>query len=175
MDTLPLPEIYRIAITQAAQRYFGFPAPVPVIIAQMRQESAFQPGAKSRVGAQGLFQFMPATAAWAAEQAGFQPAAPNDPNWSIKAAVWYDRWLYEHVTGATDCDKWALGLSGYNGGIGWVYKRQALSTRPGDWVTTAVINPGITQANQQENVDYVFNIIWRWQPEYRTFGSIICL
>jgi soluble lytic murein transglycosylase-like protein len=118
---------------------------------------------------------MPATAAWVAEQAGFKPAAPNNPAWSIKAAAWYNRWLYDRVKGKTECDRWGFVLSGYNGGLGWVLKRQSLSPAPLDWFTTAVINPGISASNQDENVNYPFNILWRWQPEYRTLGQTICL
>jgi soluble lytic murein transglycosylase-like protein len=129
-DVLPVPDLYRVVITQAAENYFGFPAPIPLFIAQMRQESGFNPNAQSVVGAKGLFQFMPATAAWAAETAGFKPAAPFDANWSIKAGIWYMRYLHDHIKGATECDHFLFDLSAYNGGIARVYSRQNMSTKP---------------------------------------------
>jgi soluble lytic murein transglycosylase-like protein len=173
-DALPLPDLYRVVLTMRAEEYFGFPAPVPLFAAQMRQESGFRPDAVSSAGARGLFQFMPTTAAWAADSAGFKPAAPNDANWSIRAGVWYMRFLYDRVQAATPCDRWAFSLSAYNGGLGRVQQRQALSSKPLDWVTTSVVNPGIAPVNQTQNEDYPFNIIWRWQPDYRTLGRMVC-
>jgi soluble lytic murein transglycosylase-like protein len=170
-----LPDLYLPAIVRSAEFYFGVPAPVPLLVGQMRQESGFDPKAKSKAGAQGLYQFMPATAQWAAKAGGFGLATPFDPEWSIRAAVWYDRHLYDRVAGATPCDKWAFALSSYNGGLGWVYERQTRSDKPLDWTTTAVINPGINPDNQDQNVDYVIAIVWKWQPQYRTYGKTICL
>jgi soluble lytic murein transglycosylase len=52
----------------------------------MRQESAFDPGAISRVGAMGLLQLMPRTAERAAERLGvpFRPVMLFDPAWNVR-------------------------------------------------------------------------------------------
>jgi soluble lytic murein transglycosylase-like protein len=170
-----LPDLYLPAIVRSAEFYFGVPAPVPLLVGQMRQESGFDPKAKSKAGAQGLYQFMPSTAQWAAKAGGFGLATPFDPEWSIRAAVWYDRYLYDRVAAATPCDKWEFTLSAYNGGIGWVYERQTRSPNSLDWVTTAVINPGISEANQTENLNYPFVIVYQHQPTYRALGKTVCI
>jgi soluble lytic murein transglycosylase-like protein len=171
-DTLP-PQ-YRPAIERATSFYFGIPAPVPVIAAQIRQESDWNPSAKSYVGASGLMQFMPATAKWAAEAGGFGLAAPLDPEWAIQAGVWYDRFLYDRVKGASACDRWAFALSAYNGGLGRVYKRQSLSETPLLWEPTTLINPGISDSNQRENQGYPRAILFKWQPLFKSYGATVC-
>lgn len=170
------PEHYRPQITREAQFRFGIPAPVPVIAGQIQQESAWNPKATSRVGAKGLMQFMPSTAQWSATAAGFGTVDPYNPAWSIRAGVWYDRWLYERIKRAyTDCDRWHFALSAYNGGLGYVYKRQKLSPDPSLWDATGYINPGITPANQRENQDYPARIIFKHQPKFIDWGEPVCL
>ncbi|CAG2132427.1 transglycosylase SLT domain-containing protein [Cupriavidus numazuensis] len=167
----PAAHQYRQAIARETAFRFGATGPVPVIAAQIMQESKFNPLARSQVGAQGLMQFMPATATWAGQAGVDGPVQPLNPQWSIRAGVWYDRWLYDRVkTAATECDRWAFVLSSYNGGLGYVYKRQKLSAAPGSWPVTGQINPGIHPANQRENADYPLQILGRWQPLFTTWG-----
>lgn len=169
-------EPYRSQITREAQMRFGIPAPVPVIAGQIQQESAWNPHAKSRVGAAGLMQFMPSTAQWAAVQGGFGAVDAFNPAWSIRAGVWYDRWLWDRVRQyASECDRWHFTLSAYNGGLGWVYKRQAKSALPGSWIDTGYINPGIHPANQHENQSYSERILHRHQPMFASWGKTACL
>lgn len=117
-------ELYRGQIVRETQFRFGIPAPAPVIAGQVYQESHFNPLARSPVGAQGLMQFMPATAQWSETVNHWGTVDPFNPAWSIRAGVWYDRFLYDRVRlYATECDRWLFALSGYNGGLGYVYKR----------------------------------------------------
>ena len=169
------PGIYRSALQREAQFRFGIPAPVPVLAGQINQESAWNPSAHSRVGAAGLMQIMPSTAQWIATQGAFGAVDALNPFWSIRAGVWYDRWLYDRVQGETECDRWHFALSSYNGGLGWAYKRQKLSPRPGSWATTGTINPGITPANQIENQSYSQRILLRHQPLFTSWGKTVCL
>lgn len=167
---------YRSTIVRETESRFGLPAPTPVIAAQIMQESQFNPSAKSQVGAQGLMQFMPKTAEWAAVAGQLGQANPTSPAWAIRAGVWYDRWLYDRVTTSdTDCDRWNFALSAYNGGLGNVYKRQRMGYRPGSWALTGPINPGITPANQRENHDYSKHILIRWQTIFTDWGRTVCL
>lgn len=168
-------DLYRSQVIREAQFRFGVPAPAPIIAAQITQESAWNPQAVSRVGAQGLMQFMPATAKWAAAAGAFGSVDPLNPAWSIRAGVWYDRWLYERVVGESDCDRWMLALSAYNGGLGRVYKRQKLSPDPGNYTATAYINPGISAGNQHENETYAPRIVSRHQPQFVNWGRFTCL
>lgn len=167
---------HRAQVIREAQMRFGVPAPAPVIAGQIQQESAWNPLAQSRVGAQGLMQFMPGTSAWATTAAGWDTNQPTNAAWSIRAGVWYDRWLYERVTvAASECDRWHFTLSAYNGGLGYVYKRQRLSSAPGFWDQTGSINPGIHPANQTENEAYPARILFRHQPGFRAWGRVVCL
>lgn len=167
---------YRSTITREAEARFGLPAPTPVIAAQIMQESQFNPHAQSGVGAQGLMQFMPKTAEWAAVAGQLGQAQPTSPAWAIRAGVWYDRWLYDRVrVSESECDRWNFALSAYNGGLGNVYKRQRMAYRPGSWALTAPINPGITPANQRENEDYSKRILVHWQTIFTDWGRTVCL
>lgn len=168
-------DAYRAQITREAQFRFGIPAPVPAIAGQIAQESGWNPAAKSRVGAQGLMQFMPATSQWAATAGAFGSVDPFNPAWSIRAGVWYDRWLYERIKANTDCDRWMFTLSSYNGGLGYVHKRQKLSPAPGDWNPTGAINPGIAPANQIENQTYGPKILLKHQRAFAAWGRLVCL
>jgi len=177
--TPPLPAAllpYRADLQRHAQFYFGIPGPLAVLAAQMAQESDFNPSARSRVGAAGLYQFMPATAMWAGEQLGL-PAAPLNPAWAIRAGVWYDKWLMERVNYQRDCDKWGATLSSFNGGLGWQYKRQLRAKDPLDfWGSVRLINPGITAANQRENQDYPKRIVYERQAQFRALGGrLVCI
>lgn len=166
---------YLKTIRDSAEMYYGVPAPVPMIVAQIEQESAFNPKAVSPVGATGLMQFMPATAKWAAQAGGFGVAAPLDPEWSIRAGVWYDRHLYDRVLYANSvCDRHKFALSGYNGGEKRVRDRQALSPSPGNYAITSTINPGISEANQRENAAYPLRIVYALQPKYASLGLLVC-
>lgn len=168
-------DAYRSQIQRETQFRFGIPAPVTVIAAQIQQESAWNPLARSPVGAQGLMQFMPATSAWANTAAGFGSVDPFNPAWSIRAGVWYDRWLYDRIKANSPCDRWMFTLSAYNGGLGYVYKRQKLSPTPGSWDATGTINPGITPPNQRENESYAPRILYRHQPGFKSWGQMTCL
>jgi soluble lytic murein transglycosylase-like protein len=169
-QTPPTAQQYRPLIARETAFRFGVDGPVPVVAAQIMQESKFNPMARSQVGAVGLMQFMPATAEWAGQVGIAGPVQPLNPQWSIRAGVWYDRWLYDRVKADSECDRWAYVLSGYNGGLGYVYKRQKLSAAPGDWTATGQINPGIHPANQRENQSYPHQILGRWQPLFRSWG-----
>lgn len=176
-DAAPIPENapqYRAQITREAQFRFGIPAPVPMIAGQIEQESAWRPGARSPVGALGLMQFMPATARWAAAENAWGSVDPMNPAWAIRAGVWYDRWLFVRFPDAhTDCDRWMFALSAYNGGLGWVRKRQLASADPANYAATAGINPGIRPANQRENQDYAPRIVGR-SVKYSAWGASPC-
>lgn len=168
-------EQYRPQITREAQFRFGIPAPVPAIAAQIQQESAWNPLAKSYVGASGLMQFMPATAKWAETVNHWGAVDPLNPAWSIRAGVWYDRWIWDRVKADSECDRWHFTLSAYNGGLGYVYKRQAKSPEPGTWQATGYINPGITPSNQHENETYSSRILLKHQPMFTAWGKSTCL
>lgn len=115
---------YRATVIREAHAQGGLNAPVAMFAGQLTQESRFNPTAHSGAGAQGLAQFMPATAQWLTTVApkDFPTADSLDPQWSIRALIFYDYWLYarcpQYVT--TGENRWASALASYNGGLGYV-------------------------------------------------------
>lgn len=168
---------YQATLRREAQRAWGMDAPVATFAAQVHQESRWNPDAVSPVGAQGLGQFMPATSNWLGGlYTSLGDRAPRNPTWALRALVTYDQWLYQRVHHADDdCQRMAYALSAYNGGLGWVYKRQALSPQPGICLgATCQINPGISAAAQRENARYPELILLRYEPLYASWGPGVC-
>ena len=101
-------DAYRDEITVAAATYGVDEAIVRAII---HAESAFNPNALSRVGAQGLMQLMPATAKRFGVSNAFDPAQ------NIRGGVQYLSWLLKRFNGDL-----TLAAAGYNAGEGAVDK-----------------------------------------------------
>lgn len=168
---------YRNELTRAAHSQWGLDAPVAALAAQVHQESAWRPGAVSPAGAQGLTQFMPATAAWWCQVNKLTPAQcqPTNPTWALRSMVGYDKWIHDRVRGTSACDRMAMALSGYNGGLGWVQRDQALASSKGLdplrwWGHVELVNAGRTAANWRENREYPQRILKRWAPVYEAAG-----
>lgn len=96
-----------------------------IIIAQMWQESSFNPKAESSVGAQGLLQVMPLTA----EDMGY-PHPLTDPERGIKAGVKYLNWINGRFPASVSRENriW-FALAAYNAGIGHLYDAQRLAKK----------------------------------------------
>ncbi|MCU7371600.1 transglycosylase SLT domain-containing protein [Paucibacter sp. O1-1] len=168
---------HKAALKRNAQMIWGLNAPVATFAAQIHQESRWRLDARSPVGALGLAQFMPATADWIGGLDGELAARePLNPTWALRALVSYDRWLWQRVKVADDdCQRMAFVLAAYNGGLGWVYKRQRLSSTPGRCMGAAcAINPGVSPASQRENAHYPEIILQRYEPLYASWGPGAC-
>lgn len=126
-------------ITAAVQAAGIDPA---VAVAQARQESGFNPNAVSPVGAQGLYQFMPAT--WATYGSG----SPFDADAAIAAYVRYMGKLLRQFGGRYD-----LALAGYNSGEN--RKEYAAAARENRAINWAVMPSGV----QRETKPYVEKIL----------------
>ncbi|UPG87011.1 transglycosylase SLT domain-containing protein [Luteibacter aegosomatis] len=126
----PAAKSWQRTVQREAHAVWGITAPVSAFGAQIEQESAWRPNARSPY-AGGLAQFTADTASdmarWYPE---LGPADPYDPRWAIRALVRYDYRLYNGVLGArSECDHWAMTLSAYNGGAGWLSRDRALCSR----------------------------------------------
>lgn len=99
---------YRDEVARAASE---FGVEEAIVRAIMHAESAFNPNALSRAGAQGLMQLMPATAA------RFGVVNAFDPEQNIRGGVKYLAWLLKRYNGDL-----TLAAAGYNAGEGAVQR-----------------------------------------------------
>jgi len=87
---------------------------VPLVLSVIRQESAFNPTAKSHAGARGLMQLMPATASNVAKQvriAYSKGRLTSDPHYNLKLGQTYLIGLLKQFKGS-----YVLALCAYNAG-----------------------------------------------------------
>lgn len=172
---------YQRILTGAAHELWGLDAPIAVFGAQVHQESGWNEDARSPVGAIGLAQFMPSTADWIDDvyPKELGPAQPSNPTWALRALVRYDKYLWDKVATPSGCDRMAFSLSGYNGGLGWVYKDQKVAKDKGMdpllyWGVVEKVNAGRNAAAWQENRGYPQRIIKTLQPRYASWGPMVC-
>lgn len=172
---------YRSDVIRAARVDWGLNAPVADFAAQLHQESGWNPAARSPVGAQGLAQFMSSTADWIA---GLMPhlatREPYNPVWAIRALVSYDRWLWSRVAVPDGCERMAMTLSAYNGGLGWVNRDRRLARTRGlddvRWFgSVETVNAGRSAANWRENRHYPQRILYELAPRYLSWGGANCV
>ena len=119
---------------------------------------------------------MPTTADWlGGVYQSLGDRAPMNPTWALRAMVLYDRRLHDGLKADTECERMAFTLAAYNGGLGWVYKRQKHSPRPGVCLgATCSINPGSSAAAQRENEAYPQQVLKRFEPLYLAWGTGSC-
>jgi len=89
----------------------------------IRQESRFVSVARSRVGAQGLMQIMPATAKWIAKQMGLDRRAYSkvgNPDTNIRFGTFYLKRIYDSLEQSP-----VMATAGYNAGPGRARRWQA--------------------------------------------------
>lgn len=167
---------YRFQYRRIIHAEWGMNGPVASLAAQIHAESGWNCGAVSRVGAGGCAQFMPTTAVWIGDvDHSLKDGDLFSPTWAFRAQAVYMKWLRDRVTAANDCERMAFALSAYNGGLGYVYRRQKLSPDPRRcFARTCDINPGIAPANQRENARYPVRILRELEPLYADWGSRSC-
>lgn len=166
---------YKELVRRAALSEHGPGAPVALYAAQLAQESGWNPQARSVVGALGLAQFMPGTARDVGRQRpDMGPPLPTNPEWAVRALVYYDLQQKRRITAATEFDQWAFALCAYNGGLGNVYKDQARARAqgldPGRVEHVDRVNAGRSKAAKAENVGYWSAIMLRRMPVYEASG-----
>ncbi len=110
---------YYSRVIREARLHISIDAPAHYFMGQIEQESRCNEGITAFDGGMGLGQFMPETAEWIQKKEmtlrdiAVQPL-PYDPQWSIRALILYDRWLYK----STACPGWYYAFRAYNGGVG---------------------------------------------------------
>ncbi|WP_445364410.1 transglycosylase SLT domain-containing protein [Microbulbifer sp. ANSA003] len=176
-------QIYKRTLIRAAHAHWGLDAPIATMAAQIHQESRWKVDARSPVGAEGLAQFMPATSDWFAQlyPQTLGERQPYSAGWSLQALVLYDHWLYRRLSASDNCERWAMVLASYNGGLGWVLRDKREASAGGAdklrWFNAVEhYNAGRSRAAFRENRDYPRKILLRWEPLYvrAYWGSGAC-
>jgi soluble lytic murein transglycosylase-like protein len=167
---------YRDDLIRAARFVWGLEAPTATMAAQVHQESAWRERAQSSYAA-GLAQFTPATAEWISGVYRGELADPDpfNPGWALRALVRYDRHLWERAGyAATDCDRWAFALAGYNGGAGWINRERrvtaAMNLDAARWWEHVETQCVRADWACRENREYPRRILYRHQPLYVAAG-----
>ncbi len=168
---------YRDAMIRITRSAWGLDGPVATFAGQIETESAWNPRARSPVGAVGMAQFMPSTARWIC---GTHPELPPgcdtlSPSWAMQALVTYDRAIYQDTPAGTRCGRMWAALRGYNGGIGYWLDEWRIAGRPAD-LREADDACGLGRRSVRycaENLSYPRDII-RAQPRYFTWGTGVC-
>lgn len=153
--------------------------------AQIETESAWRPNAHSAY-ASGLAQFIPSTAHYMALRypLSLGDGGPLSPEWAIRALVLYDRDIYQGryvnaVPPATDCDRWAFTLSGYNGGEGWINRDRSMcrdqspTCDPSRWWGNVEDYSGRSASNMRQNRAYPRLILLVRQEKYQSWGGMV--
>ncbi|PAV01284.1 lytic murein transglycosylase [Arsenophonus sp. ENCA] len=172
---------YRADLIRNARLVWGLNAPVADFAAQIEHESGWQPGITNHIGAQGLGQFMPATTAWIGElMPALAAKAPLNPSWSLRAVVSFDYWLWQRLSAVNRCERMAMTLSAYNGGLGWVQRDRRLAERQGvdgqRWFDSVErVNAGRSMSAWRENRHYPRRILYTLAPRYLTWGGASCV
>ena len=154
------PSTYDRRIYAAAQHYW---APQRrsrwcVLKAQMWAESDFRPNVVSRVGAEGLAQFMPATWREVAKKLNISNPA-TDPSAAIKAQAYYmedlaGKWSSPRPQGC----RLRLASASYNAGFGNILKAQGASGMAACWNRIGPALPSVTGRHAKETRAYVDRI-----------------
>lgn len=155
-----------------------------LILAMIRQESAFTSDAVSHAGAYGFMQIMPRTGSMLEQQ--LQIDDHRSPVNNLRAGIYYYATLVGRYNDAGDSNKYRFALAAYNAGAGrvedamsfayyynenyfdWdIVKEYMKLLAPGNDSLHQVVwggrPPRGTFPNWKEPYHYVENIMWYWQ------------
>ncbi len=166
---------YRRSLVRSVQSVWGLDGPSSRHAAQIHAESSWRPNAASHV-AHGLAQFTWSTARWISKvYPALGHAAPYSPDWAIAAQVRYNYHLYVSLADVSnECDRWAMVLSAYNGGPGWLRRDRVMAAASGAdekawWGSVERYSPR-AEIHRQRNRAYVADILCRIEPAYVAAG-----
>ncbi len=173
--------LFKPTLIREARATWGLNAPIPLFAGQIHQESLWKPKARSKY-ANGLTQFTPATEKWIKQKypQSLGWSGSYNPHWAIRALVTYDKWLYSRIDALTDCDRFAMTLSAYNGGLGWLMRDKRLTLQQGlspyQWWGSVEKYSSRAKWAFRENRGYPKKIIYQHQKKYLNWGGVaVCL
>ncbi len=131
--------------------------------AQAVAESGLRKEARSRVGAVGLMQIMPATFNEIVKRTRHIKGSGKEPKWSIAAGIDYNRsiWLLFKEERPFQ-DRLDFMFGAYNAGKGNIFRAQRHAKRkgldPNRWRTMESTLPSVTGGHSRETISYVGKI-----------------
>lgn len=163
-----------------------------LVLAIIKQESAFMPDAESHAGAFGFMQIMPKTGSSLEQTLNLEEH--HSPTNNLKAGIYYYALLVARYNDCGDTNKYKFALAAYNAGSGhvedamsiayyfgknyldWniVKETMKLLAPPNDSLHRLVWNsrpPNGTFSNWKEPYNYVENIMYYWD-QYRKIYPI---
>lgn len=166
------------AAQEFAHLYENHPNPSRAM-AQIEQESSWNPYALSRTGAQGHAQIMPATGKWGARSFARHLGrySPHDPYYAAEFHKSYMGWFSVHPAD-NYCDNQRIDEARYNGGfyIIWEWNDGGFSLAGAQAICGVVrLSNGRLRSisNCLENYGY-YDHISRRQPKYLSMGGTYC-
>ena len=108
----------------------------PLVLGVTRQESSFDPMARSGAGARGMMQLMPATASIVARRAGLGAGSLEDPDYNMKVGSVYLGQLVDQFSGS-----YVMAAAAYNAGPG----------RPTQWAVSC----GDPRSSSMDPLDFI--------------------
>ncbi len=133
-----------------SKHYFGPLVDWRWFKAQAIAESGLNPEARSKVGAVGIMQIMPATFDYIRKKNGSFKSL-EDPKWNIAAGIYYDRYLFDKWDFlATDTQqRLFFAFGSYNAGFRRIRQayNKAIERQPGinEWRQVEIFVPGATR------------------------------
>lgn len=172
---------YRTILIKEARNADGVGANVALYAAQIHAESRFRINAVSPVGAKGMSQFMPGTAADMnrIHSNSLGQLEIYSPLWSIRAMVLYNGQIRRGIApfGSEplgECTMMAMVMSGYNGGPGWIPRDRRLARdngrNPDLWFDNTALYSTRSRAAFKENREYPERILKVFLPAYLRAG-----
>lgn len=163
-----------------------------LVLAIIKQESAFSPDAVSHAGAYGFMQIMPGTGSMLEQQLKIDEH--RSPKNNLIAGIYYFATLVGRYNEAGDTNKYCFALAAYNAGSGHVEDAMSIAYYFGEnyfnWNIVKdymqLLAPGNDSlhqkiwgsrppngvfANWKEPYYYVENIMWYW-PQYKKLYPI---
>ena len=136
-----------------------------LILALIKQESAFVPDARSYVGARGLMQLMPETADDWARRLRLGPVADEDlyePDVNLSLGIPYLARLVDQFDGSIE-----KALAAYNAGATNVrrWERSLIDRRPETFIESIGFSETRTFVRTIMNNYYRYRYLWSWKAE----------
>jgi len=146
-----------------SKRYFGPGFDWRYFKAQAVAESRLKANARSKVGAVGVMQIMPATFKEITRKNPIIKGTRKQPRWNIAAGIYYDRMIWKGWKAERPLqDRLSFMFGSYNAGKGNIIKAQKIAKKGGSnpnlWVSIEPALPKVTGSRSHETVGYVKKI-----------------